>query len=124
MLSWTAKLKQACAEQAERDADPLRDKVAAAVAGFDALSTVAILTSIGLPPTTGNGRRIARSMRALGYIPIKSRRLPPGAWADTLCRGWSRPVRKPGFKQGDKVGNLHLKTDRTGEQKDMCHGQQ
>jgi hypothetical protein len=81
---------------AKRDGDPLRSKVAAAVAGFDALSTVAILTSIGLPPTTGNSRRISKTMRALGYIPIKSRRLPPGGWADTLCRGWARPLRKVG----------------------------
>jgi hypothetical protein len=83
MSSWMAKLELEKAEIAKRAADPLLDAVAAAVAGFEAVSTVAILTSIGLAPTTGNSRRIARSMRSLGYIPINSRRLPPGGWADT-----------------------------------------
>jgi hypothetical protein len=95
MTSWMEKLEHAKGELAKRAADPLRDAVAAAVAGFEAVSTVAILTSIGLRPTTGNARRIARSMRSLGYIPIKSRRLPPGGWSDTLCRGWARPLREP-----------------------------
>ena len=94
MLSFTARLEQAKAELAECGADPLRERLAAAVAGFDALSTVAILTSIGLRPSTGNARRISNTMRALGYVPIKSRRLVPGGWNDTLCRGWARPVRE------------------------------
>jgi hypothetical protein len=94
------------------------ERVAAAVRGFDALSSVAILASIGLPATTGNARRIARSMRSLGYIPIKSRRLPPGGWSDTLCRGWARPVRQPTSKQRDKVTSLHPKTNRTDERED------
>ena len=121
MLSFTAQIERECAKQEQRDADPLLERVAAAVAGFDALSTVAILTSIGLRPSTGNGRRISKTMRALGYIPIKSRRLVPGGWNDTLCRGWARPNRKPSFKQGDKVGILHLKTDPTDQQKEPCH---
>jgi hypothetical protein len=123
MLSWTAKLKQACAEQARRDADPLCDKVAAAVRGMHEVSTHALLDLIGLPPTTHNGRRISPVMRSLGFVAIKSRRFMPGGWKDSVTRGWAKPVRKPGSNQDDKVGNLHLKTDRTDEQKDMCHGQ-
>jgi hypothetical protein len=116
MTSWMEKLEHAKGELAKRAADPLRDAVAAAVAGFQALSTVAILTSIGLRPTTGNARRIARSMRALGYIQIKSRRLPPGGWTDTLCRGWAKPVREPTFKQ-TKVARSNL-TDERAEARD------
>ena len=71
MLSFTELLEQARAEMAQREVDPLREKVAATVRGMDAVSTAALLDLIGLPPTTGNGRRIAQSMRALGYIPIK-----------------------------------------------------
>jgi hypothetical protein len=93
MLSFTAQIARERAKLEQSDADPFGQKVAAAVAGFDALSTFAILTSIGLSPTTGNARRISKTMRALGYIPIKSRRLVPGGWHDTLCRGWSRPFR-------------------------------
>jgi hypothetical protein len=95
MASWIEKLQQAKAALAERDADPFCGMVAAAVRGFDALSTVAILTSIGLPPTTGNARRIALSMRSLGFVPIKSRRLMPGGFRDTVTRGWARPLRSP-----------------------------
>jgi hypothetical protein len=120
MLSFTARLEQAKAELAERGDDPLRERVAAAVAGFDALSTVAILTSIGLAPSTGNARRISKTMRALGYIPIKCRRLVPGGWHDTLCRGWARPVRTSP-NEGAKVASLHLKTDPTDQQKEACH---
>jgi len=32
-------------------------------------------------------------MRTLHFIPIKSRRLMPGGFRDTVTRGWARPVR-------------------------------
>jgi hypothetical protein len=57
------------------------------------VSTHALLDLIGLPNTTGNARRIVPSMRALGFVPIKSRRLMPGGWRDTATRGWARPFR-------------------------------
>jgi hypothetical protein len=94
MSSWTARLEQAKAELARRNADPLRGKVEATVRGMDAVSTAALLDLIGLPKSTGNGRRIALSMRALGFVPIKSRRLMPGGYRDTVTRGWARPVRE------------------------------
>jgi hypothetical protein len=33
-------------------------------------------------------------MRSLGFVPIKSRRLEPGGYRDTVTRGWTRPVRE------------------------------
>jgi len=91
MTSFTARVQQAELELAQRDADPLLPLVARAVSGFEAVSTNAILAMVGLRPTTGNARKVARSMRALGcWTPIKSRRLPPGGWSDTLCRGWAK----------------------------------
>jgi hypothetical protein len=110
MLSWTARLEQAKAELAQSETDPLRQMVATTVRGMDAVSTAALLDLIGLPNTTGNARRISKTMRALGYVPIKSRRFMPGGWRDTVTRGWARPIRKPSFKQGDKVENSHLNT--------------
>lgn len=92
-MSWMEKLRRAKAEGAERDADPLRQKVEAIVRGMDAISTVALLDLLGLPKTTGNGRRVASTMRTLGFIPIKSRRLMPGGYRDTVTRGWARPLR-------------------------------
>jgi hypothetical protein len=94
MLSWTAQIEQAAAEHRQREADPLRDKVAAITRCMDAVSTAALLDLIGLPKTTSNGRRIAPSMRSLGFVPIKSRRLMPGGWKDTVTRGWARPTRE------------------------------
>jgi hypothetical protein len=91
---WVEKLRRVEAEAAKRDADPLRKKVESMTRGMDAISTFALLDLLGLPKTTGNGRRIARTMRSLGFIPIKSRRLMPGGWADTVTRGWARPVRE------------------------------
>ena len=48
--------------------------------------------------TTGNARRIGATMRALGFVPIKSRRLEPGGYRDTVTRGWTRPVRSFGYQ--------------------------
>jgi hypothetical protein len=93
-MSWIEKLHRAKAEHAGRDADPLREKLEGVVRGIEAVSTVALLDLLDLPKTTGNGRRIAATMRTLGFVPIKSRRLEPGGWRDTVTRGWARPVRE------------------------------
>jgi hypothetical protein len=92
-MSWIETLHRAQAELAEHDADPLREKVKGVVRGMEAVSTVALLDLLGLPKTTGNGRRIAATMRTLGFVPIKSRRLMPGGYRDTVTRGWARPFR-------------------------------
>jgi hypothetical protein len=86
-------MEQAAAKRDQRHADPLQVRVAAAVRGMDAISTTALLDLIGLPASTGNARRVSRTMRALGFVPIKSRRLMPGGWRDTVARGWMRPFR-------------------------------
>ena len=93
LVSLIEKLHRAKAERARRDADPFREKVEAAVRGMEAISTHALLDLLGLPKTTSNGRRIATTMRALAFIPIKSRRLMPGGYRDTVTRGWARPIR-------------------------------
>ena len=112
MLSFCESLARERVKLAERDADPLRKKVEAVVRGMEAVSTHALLDLLGLPKTTGSGRRIAPTMRALGFIPIKSRRLMPGGYRDTVTRGWARPVREVGcrksLRQGEKVGSVPL----------------
>lgn len=93
-MSWIGKLQQAKAEQAERSADPWRKTLEDAVRGKEAVSTSALLELLCVPRTTANARRIAKTMRSLGFIPIKSRRLMPGGYRDTVARGWSRPIRE------------------------------
>jgi hypothetical protein len=93
-VSWIEKLHRAQAELTERNTDPLREKVEAIVRGMEGISTFAVLDLVGLPKTTGNARRISATMRSLGFIPIKSRRLMPGGYRDTVTRGWARPVRQ------------------------------
>lgn len=93
MTSFIEKLERARARLAQRDADPLREKVTSVTRGVDAISTAAVLDLVGLQPTTGNGRRLAKTMRSLGFVPIKSRRLMPGGYRDTVTRGWARPMR-------------------------------
>lgn len=93
-MSWVETVRRAQAELSKQNADPLREKVAATVRGMEAVSTFALLDLLGLPKTTGNGRRVAQSMRSLGFIPIKSRRLMPGGYRDTVTRGWARPLRE------------------------------
>ena len=126
-MSWISELERAKAELCRQDADPLRGKVETLVRGMQAVSTAALLDLIGLPPTTGNARRVSRTMRSLGFVSIKSRRFMPGGWRDTVTRGWARPVRPAPNKsnQGGKVPDLHRHTEvhnRTDQQKDHCNG--
>jgi hypothetical protein len=107
-------------------ADPLKEKVEAMVRGMEAISTVALLDLLGLPKTTGNGRRLAASMRSLGFIPIKSRKFEPGGWRDTVTRGWARPVRQTGSRSNLKeivtVKPCHSNSSSTAltQQKECC----
>lgn len=132
-MAWIDELKRVEAEAAERAADPLREKLKAIMRGIHTISTHSILDLVGLPHRTSSARRIAATMRALGYVPIKSRRLEPAGWRDTVTRGWSRPVRESGSRtsfKGEPVQSLHPNSpihlnspmrDRTDEQKDACH---
>lgn len=95
-MSWLQKLDQARSELGERTADPWREKLEGAVRGHSAISTAALLDSLRVSATTGTARRVARNMRSLGFIPIKSRRLMPGGFRDTVTRGWTRPLRESG----------------------------
>ncbi len=94
MLSFTARIRQAAEELARHESDPLLEKVASITRGLNEISTHALLDLIGLPNNTGNARRIAKTMQALGFVPLKSRRLMPGGYRDTVSRGWARPVRQ------------------------------
>jgi hypothetical protein len=103
-MSWLQKLDQARSELGERTADPWRKKLEVALRGHSAISTAALLDSLRVPATTGTARRVARNMRSLGFIPIKSRRLMPGGFRDTVTRGWARPLReKRVTEQGTKI---------------------
>jgi hypothetical protein len=83
------------AELSEGEIDPWRRALERALPGkVTFTSTVALLALLDFPVTTGNARRLARTMRSMGWVGIKSRRLAPGGWRTTECRGWARPVRE------------------------------
>jgi hypothetical protein len=93
-MSLLARLHRMNAELSEGENDPWRRSLERALpASVMSTSTVALLALLDFPATTGNARRLARTMRAMGWIGIKSRRLAPGGWRTTECRGWSRPIR-------------------------------
>ena len=94
MVLWFEQWQQVRARVAQRRTDPLGKTVEAAVRGFDHISTVALLNSIGMRPTTANARLIAPKMRSLGFIPLKSRCFEPGGHFGTAARGWARPIRR------------------------------
>jgi hypothetical protein len=116
MASFMERLKRAQAELAQGDADPLLERVKSIVRGLEAIGTAPLLDLLGLPKTTGNGRRVAETMRSLGWVPVKSRRLMPGGYRDTVTRGWARPVRtvensasvntRPAPPAGQPIGRL------------------
>ena len=85
---------RAAAKQLEAPApDPWRKVLEPFVRGVDAVSTVALLDLVDARHTTSNARRVAAIMYALGFVKIQSRKLQPGGFRDTVCRGWTRPVR-------------------------------
>jgi hypothetical protein len=88
------RLHQIKAELSEGENDPWRRVLERALPpSVMSTSTVALLALLDFPVSTGNARRLARTMRSMGWVGIKSRRLAPGGWRTTECRGWSRPVR-------------------------------
>ena len=78
------------AELILRADDRLRPQVENALRGFDLISTHSLLRLVGIPRTTGNARRIAKIMRALDFVPVKSRRISQAGLADRVTRGWAR----------------------------------
>src|SRR6266700_7468035 len=111
-MSWLQRLNQACAELSERGADRWKRVLERAVpANVPSISTAALLDLLDVPQTTGNARRLAKTMRSMGFIPLKSRRLMPGGFLDTTILGWARPFRESGhrtsLKDGEKVGGQH-----------------
>jgi len=95
-MTWMDKLNQAKVEHARhREDDPWRRLLERALpANVTSISSAALLDLLDVPATTGNARRLAKTMRAMGFIPLKSRRLMPGGFRDTTTRGWARPLRE------------------------------
>src|ERR1035437_1462514 len=99
-VSLIERLHRANAEMFAHQEDPWRRALERALpANLACTSTVALLALLEFPATTGNARRRTRTMRSMGWVGIKSRRLAPGGWRTTTCRGWSRPVREPRMRQ-------------------------
>jgi hypothetical protein len=95
------RLHRANAEMFADQDDPWRQALERALpASVMSTSTVALLAALDFPATTGNARRLAQTMRAMGWVGIKSRRLAPGGWRTTECRGWARPIRELKQKKG------------------------
>jgi len=94
-MSFLQRLDQARAELTDRGIDPWKRALERDLpANVTSISTVALLDLLDVPSTTGNARRLAQTMRSLGFIPLKSRRLTPGGFRDTTIRGWARPFRE------------------------------
>ena len=97
IMSWVEKMYQSCAQQAEQRSDPWRRALERALPGnVTEISSSALLDLLDVPHTTGNARRLAQSMRAMGWVGLKSRRLTPGGFRDTTIRGWARPAHNHG----------------------------
>ncbi len=117
-MSWVGRMYEACAQKPEQRSDPWKRMLERALpASVTSISTVALLDLVDVPHTTGNARRLAQTMRGMGWVGLKSRRLMPGGFRDTTIRGWARPVleprRRPTLKpgdKGDKVESPHLNT--------------
>jgi hypothetical protein len=115
MSSFIGKLRSAQAALVD-DADPWKPVLERAVpANVTSISSVALLDFVGASPTTANCRRLAQAMRSLGWIALKSRRLQPGGWRTTTCRGWARAIReaKSSPTTSNKVGAASVKPQGT-----------
>jgi hypothetical protein len=92
-MAFIEKLREAQRAASAPPRDPWERALRRAMEGVQAMSTAALLDLVGARATTGNARRLAAVMRDLNFIPIKSRRLMPGGYRDTVTRGWTRPLR-------------------------------
>jgi hypothetical protein len=98
-MSLIERLHRATAEMVADQEDPWKGVLERALPpSVMSTSTVALLALLNFRPTTGNARRLARTMRSMGWVGIKSRRLAPGGWRTTECRGWARPFREKNLK--------------------------
>jgi len=94
-MSLIGRLHRAKAEMLNDQEDPWRRLLERALpADVECMSVVGLLDLLNFTPTTGNARRLARTMRSMGWVGIKSRKLAPGGWRSSECRGWARPVRE------------------------------
>jgi len=94
-MSAMERLRRAEAALRERASDPWKRALERHLpANVASISSVALLDLLDVPSTTGNARRLAKTMRSMGWIGLKSRRLEPGGFRDTTIRGWARPVRE------------------------------
>jgi hypothetical protein len=94
-MSLMSRLHEAKAKMLDDQEDPWRRLLERALpANVECMSVVGLLDLLNFTPTTGNARRLARTMRSMGWVGVKSRRLAPGGWRSTECRGWARPVRE------------------------------
>jgi hypothetical protein len=99
-VSLIERLHRATAAISDGEGDPWRRALEHALpANLVCTSTVALLGLLDFPVTTGNARRLARTMRSMGWVGIKSKRLAPGGWRTTECRGWARPLRGASLRQ-------------------------
>ena len=103
------------AQQTEQRSDPWKRVLERALpANVTSISSAALLDLLDVPHTTGNARRLAQTMRAMGWVGLKSRKLTPGGFRDTTIRGWARPMREPGhpptLKTGETVQSPRLDT--------------
>jgi hypothetical protein len=112
-MSAMERLARARAELEESGADPWRPILERGVpANVTSISTVALLDLLDVPATTGNARRLAKTMRSLGWVGLKSRRLVPGGFRDTTIRGWARETRSsPTIKTTGSVGINQRRVD-------------
>jgi hypothetical protein len=99
-MSWLQRLDQARAELADRGIDPWKRALERDLpANVTSVSTVALLDLLDVPSTTGNARRLAKTMRSMGWVGLKSRRLEPGGFRDTTIRGWAHPFHEIQIKK-------------------------
>jgi hypothetical protein len=94
-MSLIERLHRATAEKVADQEDPWKRVLERALpASVTSASTVALLALVDFPANTANARRLARTMRSMGWFGLKSRQWAPGGWRSTECRGWSRLVRQ------------------------------
>jgi hypothetical protein len=106
--SWLEQLDEERIKQTERDRDPVRRRLEPALRAVQVISSTMVCSLAGLRPNSVNMRKLTPTLRALGFVLIRSRTLPPGGHASSQCRGWARPVREPtGLREeGDWMARL------------------
>jgi hypothetical protein len=95
-MSFVEKLQQASAALQQKEEVPWLAAISRILPkDTESISTRSVCDLLGIQLTTPHARKVAAAMRALGFVPMKSRRFLPGGFGSPAAQGWTKTMKAP-----------------------------